>query len=68
MIEVDGGQHANQETYDRERTLMLEKEGFKIMRFWNNDVLTNMDGVLGMILSTPYPQRCCDLSHKGRGE
>jgi len=68
VIELDGGQHANQEAYDRERTLELEKDGFRIMRFWNNDVMTNMEGVLELILNTPHPPLRVDLSHKGRGE
>ena len=41
VIELDGGQHANQEAYDNHRTRALETEGFQVMRFWNNDVLKN---------------------------
>ena len=67
MIELDGGQHADQEIYDNRRTQILEKDRFKVIRFWNNDVLTNLEGVLGIILNTPHPPRCGDLSHKGRG-
>jgi very-short-patch-repair endonuclease len=68
VIELDGGQHADQEAYDNHRTLVLEKDGFKVIRFWNNDVLTNLEGVLETILSTPHPPLRGDLSHKGRGE
>jgi very-short-patch-repair endonuclease len=38
VIEVDGGQHADNET-DRLRTRWLENQGFRVLRFWNNDVL-----------------------------
>ena len=53
MIELDGGQHADQEINDNRRTQVLEKDGFKVIRFWNNDVLTNLEGVLETILNTP---------------
>jgi very-short-patch-repair endonuclease len=49
IIEVDGGQHAEQVTKDEARTRFLEKEGFRVIRFWNNDVLANTDGVLDAI-------------------
>ncbi len=49
IIELDGGQHANQTNYDDQRSLFLEKLGFKIIRFWNNDVIKNTDGVLEFI-------------------
>lgn len=49
IIEIDGGQH--NEITDRKRTEFLENEGYKILRFWNNDVLTNIDGVLEKILT-----------------
>lgn len=49
IIEIDGGQHT--EETDKDRTEFLEKEGYKILRFWNNDVLNNIDGVLETILS-----------------
>ncbi len=68
VIELDGGQHADQEAYDHHRTRVLEKDGFKVMRFWNNDVLNNLEGVLEMIFNTPHPPLRGDLSHKGRGK
>jgi very-short-patch-repair endonuclease len=49
IIEVDGGQHAESEK-DRERDKYLMNAGFKVLRFWNNDVLTNKNGVLEVIL------------------
>jgi len=68
VIELDGGQHADQQAYDNRRTQALEKDGFKVIRFWNDDVLTNLEGVLETILNTPHPALRADLSHKGRGE
>jgi adenine-specific DNA-methyltransferase len=43
VIELDGGQH-NQEA-DRPRTAALEARGLHVMRFWNHDILSNLDGV-----------------------
>lgn len=50
VIEVDGSQHANVTEYDRQRTLFLNREGFRVLRFWNNEVLQNREGVCEMIL------------------
>lgn len=47
IVEVDGGQHGTER--DEARTLWLESRGYKVLRFWNNDVLGNTDGVLHMI-------------------
>ena len=55
IIEVDGGQH-NESAADAIRDRRLNEEGYKVFRFWNNDVLGNIDGVLEMIqaaLSVP---------------
>jgi very-short-patch-repair endonuclease len=48
VVEVDGGQHS--EVRDARRTAELKARGFRVIRFWNNDVLTNMDGALQVIL------------------
>ena len=50
VIEVDGGQHAHRATKDKFRTAFLEENGLTVLRFWNNDVLQNIDGVLQVIL------------------
>jgi very-short-patch-repair endonuclease len=50
IIEVDGGQHALATAADRERSAWLEDRGFRVMRFWNNDVLQNPNGVIETIL------------------
>jgi len=49
VVEVDGGQHADSEV-DLRRTRWLEDQGFRVLRFWNNEVLSNTDGVLDAIM------------------
>lgn len=48
VIELDGGQHADNAA-DVERTKLIEAHGYRVIRFWNNDVLSNTDGVLETI-------------------
>jgi very-short-patch-repair endonuclease len=48
VIEVDGGQHADS-SRDRHRDRWFAANGFRVLRFWNNDVLSNMEGVLTML-------------------
>jgi very-short-patch-repair endonuclease len=50
VIELDGGQHARHETMDEERTAELARHGYRVIRFWNNDVLGNTAGVVETIL------------------
>jgi len=50
VVEVDGGQHAESED-DLRRTRWLESQGFRILRFWNNEVLSNTGGVLDTIMT-----------------
>ena len=68
VIELDGGQHAERSMPDARRTKFLESEGYRILRFWNNDVMQNIDGVLEVIqssiLATPTPTP----PHKGEGK
>ena len=49
LIELDGGQHAEQHTYDQKRDAFLRKQGYKILRFWNNEIFENCFGVLESI-------------------
>jgi very-short-patch-repair endonuclease len=60
IVELDGGQHADQQTYDSARTAWLESQGYRVLRFWNSDVLENPEGVLEVILAalraTPPPR------------
>ncbi len=53
ILELDGGQHADDVaiTQDKARTISLESQGFTVLRFWNNEVLQAMDGVLAAIQS-----------------
>ena len=66
VIEIDGGQHS--ESADRERSRWLRAKGFAILRFWNNDVLSQPEGIFDSISralrDNPSPQ---PLSRKGRG-
>jgi very-short-patch-repair endonuclease len=48
VIELDGGQHADNPA-DARRTSCLASEGYRVLRFWNNDVIENMSGVLSTI-------------------
>ncbi|HEY7655224.1 MAG TPA: DUF559 domain-containing protein [Burkholderiales bacterium] len=45
IIEVDGGQHAERRYDDEQRTRWLEARGYRVLRFWNNDVLEHTDAV-----------------------
>jgi len=48
VIEIDGGQHA-ESAADAERTRFIEGQGYRVLRFWNNEVLSNIEGVLEVI-------------------
>jgi len=54
IIEIDGGQHNQRKVRekDEEREKWLKEKGYQILRFWNNDVLTNIEGVLEKIKET----------------
>jgi very-short-patch-repair endonuclease len=52
IIELDGGQHAARALEDLNRTKILEAMGYLVLRFWNNDVVQNIDGVLEEILKS----------------
>lgn len=76
IVEVDGGQHALRQVKDERRTAFLETQGHRVMRFWNNDVLQNSDGVLQVIAMAlgPHPnplpeaegERCSANGRAGR--
>ncbi|MDI1294705.1 MAG: DUF559 domain-containing protein [bacterium] len=71
VIEIDGGQHY--EAVDATRTAFIHGEGYHVIRFWNHDVMQNIEGVLAKIATafTPHPPVADatgpSLSHKGRG-
>ena len=49
IVELDGGQHNEFSEKDITRTKALEKEGFIVLRFWNSDVINNIEGILTII-------------------
>ena len=51
VIEIDGGQHARSVAADAERTRALNAQGYRVIRFWNNDVLGNIEGVMATIVT-----------------
>jgi very-short-patch-repair endonuclease len=63
IIELDGSQHLNATVYDDERSRFLKQAGYSVLRFWNNEVFENVEGVLEVILravrdrATPSPPR-----------
>ena len=69
IVELDGGRHAIQAAYDAERTALLERLGYRVMRFWDNEVLGNTEGVLIRIVETlatrPSPR---PSPRRGEGE
>ena len=50
IIEVDGGQHSQQTEYDAERTAWLNAQGYRVLRFWNNQILEEVEAVKAGIL------------------
>ncbi len=54
IVEADGGQHAESDS-DVVRDAWLTEQGFRVLRFWNNDVLGNPEGVARMILDAAQP-------------
>ena len=50
IVELDGSQHLEQEEYDAERTAFLESKGYRVLRFYNNDVMKDIEKVLEVIL------------------
>jgi very-short-patch-repair endonuclease len=70
IIEADGGQH--DVAKDSPRTAFLANAGYRVVRFWNNDIMTNIDGVAQLIaseLATPHPAQAAPESPSpSRGE
>ncbi len=51
VIEVDGGHHVNLHEYDQNRTDYLNEKGYRVMRFWNDQVMNDLDGVILEIIN-----------------
>lgn len=66
IVELDGGQHADREAADVERTRWLESQGFRVLRFWNNEVLANIEGVM-QVLEKELPPLSGSLPRGGEG-
>jgi adenine-specific DNA-methyltransferase len=67
VIELDGGQHAQAIQYDERRTAFLESQSYRVLRFWDHDVLMRTESVLDVILQAlpaPHPS---PLPHAGEG-
>ena len=72
IVELDGGQHQERAEYDKARDVWLKSEGYTVLRYWNNEVMENMEGVLedigqvaGVLAeASPSP---LPLSPEGRG-
>ena len=67
IIEIDGGQHAEQTDYDQVRDDWLRREGYTVLRFWNNEVLQQMEGVLDQIRIAVLPSPPTPLPPAGEG-
>ena len=68
IIEVDGGQHAEQTDYEHERDTWLRERGYRVLRFWNHDIMRQLDGVLEQIrLAVVLPSPPAPLPRAGEG-
>ena len=60
IIELDGGQHLDQKDYDNRRTILFRRMGYRVLRFWNDDVLNEIHSVTEIIrkalIDFPSPQ------------
>jgi len=68
VIEVDGGQHGVAQDYDARRTAFLEAQGLHVIRFWNNDVLGNTEGVIEVISLSIGEREAAKKRRTGEGE
>jgi very-short-patch-repair endonuclease len=70
VVELDGGQHADSSKADQKRSGSLEEKGYRVLRFWDNEVLQQMDAVLERIiqeLSEPHSTLTLPSPSKGEG-
>jgi very-short-patch-repair endonuclease len=57
VVEVDGGQHIDQEAYDAQRTELLASKGFRVLRFWNHEIANQIDIVMQAIWDAVVERR-----------
>ena len=70
VIEVDGGQHGQQAGYDEDRTQKLQAAGFRVLRFWNNEVLKETESVrekICLVVQELHPHPSPNLPLEGEG-
>jgi very-short-patch-repair endonuclease len=72
LIEIDGSQHGEDrnKAHDDVRTVWLERQGYRVLRFWNNDIANNIDGVMEAIYAAIYGSTSAlpvPLKHRRRG-
>ncbi len=68
VVELDGGQHAEQIAYDARRTTYLENLGYRVLRIWNHSVLEDASGVCDTILAACGGETPHLTSPRKRGE
>jgi very-short-patch-repair endonuclease len=68
IIELDGGQHSSTGSRDAERTTFLQQRGYRVLRFWNNEVVDNVEGVLMVIGEALFDSPSPDPSRRAGGE
>jgi very-short-patch-repair endonuclease len=70
MIEVDGGQHHRSSSQEAERSRFRQEEGYRVLRFWNNELLSNIEGLRAKIaeaLRRCHPHPTLTRPHQGGG-
>ena len=65
IVEVDGSQHVDQQDRDTERTDFLNARGYRVLRFWNNDILNNIENVMAAILQAIPDKQIKPVSGEG---
>jgi len=67
IVEIDGGQHVTMTELDNTRTEFLNARGYRVLRFWNNEVLQQLDAVLARILDSLMHPHPSPLPQAGEG-
>ncbi len=66
IVEVDGSPHVDQQDRDTERTDFLNAKGYCVLRFWNNDILNNIEYVMAAILQAIPDKQIKPISGEGK--